>query len=179
MTVTLLAKVVRWSASWSALSPPPTTAISVAGRAVGDAAPRQLGLARHAELTIPGPGRDDDGLRLVCRPARVDDEPGLARFDRDRLGADELGAERLGVLDHLRGELHAVDRTCPGVVLDDLGRRGVPARHHHLEDERLDASPSSVHAGRQPRGAPADDNKVVAVHRASLKRRTWSVVSMT
>ena len=87
--------------------------------------------------------------------------PGRARSSVTRLDLAQLGAELHGLLLHLLGEVEARDALGEaGVVLDELGERDLAAGHVALEDDRLEAAAAGVDAGREARGAGADDDDV-------------------
>src|SRR6267143_163548 len=91
--------------------------------AVGHALAGVLLLTGDAELHRRAAGGEDHGAGAISVAARGDDlEPFVLRLTHpfDGVGED-LGAELLGVLGHLLGELPPLDALEPDVVLDQVG----------------------------------------------------------
>ena len=171
---TLPANLARKVASSIAVSPPPTTIVSlvaeeggVAGGAVGDAARGELVLAGHAELLRLGAHREDHARAsdLAARRRRRDGTRRLAgELDLGRVVGDEAGAEALGlvaqVLHHLRAH-HAFG--IAGVVLDVGRLLQQAAPGEALDHERLEIGARGVERRRVAGRAAADDDDVLDV----------------
>ena len=176
---TLPANFDRKVASSMAVSPPPTTIVvgaaeegRVAGGAVGDAARRQLVLARHAELLRLGAHREDHRARPDLLAADVHDVRAAVlggEVDAGRVVRDEAGAEALGlvaeVLHHLRAH-HAL--RVARVVLDVGRLLEQAAPGEALDHERVEVRARRVERGGVARGAAADDDDVLDVLVSSL-----------
>jgi len=157
---------------------------AVAGGAPADAAADELGLAGDARPPRLHAGGEDHRAREDLLPVRGHDVValGVAAKLGDALDLAHLGAELLGLLLHLLGEVEPRDALGEaGVVLHEVGEGDLPAGHVALEDGRLEAAAAAVDAGGQPGGAGADDDDVEHVgaglaggfrHEVTLRQRS-------
>ena len=116
--------------------------------------PERRGSTPGARITARACGAlavGDHGVAAL----RVAAEPG------DGLDLAQVGAELLGLLLHLLGEVEAGDALGEaGVVLDELGEGDLAAGHVALEDDGVEAAAAAVDAGREAGRAGADDDDV-------------------
>ena len=105
--------------------------------------------------------REDDAERLDRACGRLDFLDVLVELQPDDLGGQEFRAESARLLLHLCGELRAADLPEPRIV-DDIGGDGdLPARFFLLNDEHLAFGAREVDCGGEPRGAAADDDRII------------------
>ena len=146
---------------------------AVAGGAPADAAADELRLARDARTTRLDAGCEDDRARvdLLAVGDQYVEALGIGAQRAHALDLAHLGTELLGLLLHLLREVEPGDALGEArVVLDQVGEGDLPAGHVALEDGGLEATATAVDAGRQARGAGADDDDVEHVG-AGLARR--------
>ena len=153
----MVANRVRKVASSSAVSPPPTTAISRSRKKK----PSQVAHARHAAAAQPrlgveaepqrrGARRDDDRLGPYSVPRAHMPERPLGEVDAVDVDVDDARPEALGLRaerGHQVGALDAVGEA--RVVLDVRGEHELAARGGAREDDRLEVGPGRVDRGGQ------------------------------
>ena len=131
------------------------------------------GSAAPAEAAGAGAGGDDDGMALDARAVLLaDDDLGVAVvLDGGHGLVVELGACGLGLLEHLDGELGAVDGAHAQVVGDFVGVDDLAAGRELVEQQGLHVGSDGVYGGGEAGGAGADDDNVVlvAVHAGTSK----------
>src|SRR5437867_5974881 len=138
---------------------------AVAHRAVRDALRRVFLLTRHRELHRRPAGREEDRRGAVQHAPRARNvKPAVFRLAHSLHGVgDDFGAEFLGMLAHLLGEVPSLDALEPDIVLNQIGVEQLAPRSATLDRNRLQHSATRIHGRAQPSGAAADDDQVVAV----------------
>ena len=171
MSVTLVAKRVRNSASSMAESPPPMTAISLPEAKKPSQVAQELtpwpmsacSLGRF-EPAGAGAGRDDQRARVdgVLAGAEVQLVRVLAEVDGDEVGHLQFGAEARRLLLHVLDQVGALNALGPaGKVLDQRGDGELAAGLVAFEDERLEVGAGGVDGGGEAGAAGAQNDGVV------------------
>ena len=178
ISVTWVAKRVRKSASSSAVSPPPTTAIGLPRKS----APSQVAQAEtplfwrrvsdvEAQPLGRGAHREDQGVRLEAALRGLDPERPLRDVDPGGVLEPALGAEALGLLlehlHHLRPG-HAVREA--RIVLDVGREHQLTAELQPRDHDRLELGARRVDRRRVARRPAADDHHPVPLAPARSPR---------
>ena len=149
--------------------------LAVARRAVGDAVPAKLLLARKADLARVCARREQYGESLVVAAARMHMPSIALLFERIDFGEQELRAETFRLTVHLRREVSAARRVAARIV-HNLRRQGdLTAESLLLHHEHTAAGSCQVKRGGQPRRAAADHYCIIKLvflrrHLRALRR---------
>ena len=166
-TVTCFAMFDRYSASSTAVLPPPTTTHvlrlveeAVAGRARRHALAHERLFRGQAEVARRRAGRDDQRVAGVFAAVADEADRPLVEVRRVDVVEDELGVEALGVLleaRHQVGPLHAVGVRRP--VVDVGGRHQLAALRETGDQHGLQIGARRVYCGGVAGGAGAQDDQ--------------------
>ena len=172
MSVTLSAWWVRYSASSTAVLPPPTTATAlprieeaVAGGAGRHAAALQPLLRIDAQPAGLGAGGDDHGVGQedVARIGDAAERAGGEIHPRDQVVHDSR-ADMLGLRRHLLHQPRPLDHIGEARIVLDIGGDGqLPARLQPGHQHRRQAGARGIDRRRIACGAGADDQDARAV----------------
>ena len=149
-----------------AVSPPPTTAISLSRKKkpshvaqATDAAPAQAGLAVEPEPQRRCAGRDDHRFAAVLGAAGPDPERPAGEVDLLDVDVDDVGPEPLGLLAERGHELWTLDAEREARVVLDVARdHQLAAGRGSGDDDWLEVRAGRVDRRGQTGRAGADDD---------------------